>query len=121
MFSAGVSNVYTIEQVYYRYVYSARPPYGRLERYVRYDNTPDDSFPPSSPTWTLIANHLTDFSIEYQTVDGNVLAGNPLSAANRGLVARIVFYLEGFDANGPTVGNRLVQIESAVLIRNAAL
>ncbi len=120
-FPGGLSEVFTVEQVYYRYVALSQPPYGRLERYVRYANTPDGTFPPGSVTWTVVADHLTDFSLGYRDAAGTVISGNPLSAADRALVQRIVFYLEGFESLGPTVGTELIQIESEVLIRNAAL
>ena len=55
-FAAGYSEVYTIEQVFYRYVAGSQAPYGRLERYVRYTNTPSTSVPSSG--WTTVADYL---------------------------------------------------------------
>ena len=69
-FNAGESAVATIEQVYYRYIPGSGPPYGSLVRHVRYDNSPDASFPPTGVSWTTVANHLTDFWLEYQDETG---------------------------------------------------
>jgi hypothetical protein len=120
-FAAGLSDVHTIEQVYYRYVPGSQPPYGRLERSVRYGNAPNDSFPPASPTWGVVAENLTDFWLEYRDAAGAVISGNPLSSAQRAQVRRIVFFLEGFDSVGPQGATQLIQVESEVLVRNAAL
>ena len=117
-FVAGQSNVATIEQVYYRYTSSTQPPYGRLERYVRYANTPNNTFPPTSITWTLIADHITDFWLEYRDAGGNVLTGSPLSAANRAKVASVHILVEGFDSIGPQGLPQSFQAESQVLVRN---
>ncbi len=120
-FRAGESDVLTIEQVYYRYVTGSSPPYGHLERYVRYANTPDGAFPPVGATWTVVADHLTDFSLEYRDAAGNVLAGNPLSAANRALVSGVFMFIEGFDSVGPQAIPQVLQAETQVLVRNAGL
>ena len=117
-FVAGRSAVLTIEQVYYRYTAANKPPYGRLERYVRYANTPDNTFPPTSISWVLIADHLTDFSLEYRNVAGSALTGSPLSAANRDLVRSIFILMEGFDDAGPQGSPRTFQAETQVLVRN---
>ena len=65
----------TIEQVHLRYVASSQPPYGRIERYVRYANTPSNTFAPNDATWTVIAEHLTDFSLAYENAGGTALTG----------------------------------------------
>ena len=120
-FRAGVSDVLTIEQVYYRYVADLARPYGRLERSVRYANTPDDVFPVVGATWAVVADHLTDFALEYRDAAGNVLAGNPLSADDRALVSTVFMYVEGFDSVGPQEITQILQAESQVLVRNAGL
>ncbi len=120
-FRAGNSDVLTVEQVYYRYVTGAQPPYGHLERYVRYANTPDNAFPPAGATWTVLADHLTDFSLEYRDAAGNVLAGNPLSAADRAQVGSVFMFIEGFDSVGPQAIPQILQAESQVLVRNSRL
>ena len=120
-FRAGQSDVLTIEQVYYRYVSAAQPPYGSLERYVRYANTPDSAFPPVGAAWTVVADHLTDFSLEYRDAAGNVLMGNPLSAGDRALVSSVFMFIEGFDSVGPQAIPQVLQAESQILLRNAGL
>ena len=120
-FRAGESDVLTIEQVYYRYVPVSQPPYGHLERYVRYANTPDNAFPPVGATWTVVADHLTDLSLEYRDAAGNVLTGNPLSAGDRALVSSVFMFIEGFDSVGPQAIPQVLQAESHVLVRNAGL
>ena len=65
-FTAGDSNVATIEQVYYRYIPGSQQPYGSLERFVRYGNSPSSVFPPTGASWTTVADHLTDFWLESQ-------------------------------------------------------
>lgn len=120
-FVAGESEVLTIEQVYYRYVAQSQPPYGRLERHVRYANTPDDTFPPTGITWTVVADHLTDFWLEYRDAGGNAISGSPLSSAQRAQVRRVYFFVEGFDSVGPEAVSQIIQTESEVLVRNAGL
>lgn len=120
-FLGGESDVLTIEQVYYRYVPRSQPPYGRLERYVRYANTPDNTFPPVWATWTLMADHLTDFWLEYRDGGGNVVSGSPLSAVQRAQVQRVAIFLEGFDSVGPQGISQSTQIESEIFVRNAGL
>jgi len=119
-FMGGESNVATIEQVYYRYVPGSRQPYGSLERLVRYANSPDDSFPPSGARWTKVADHLTDFWLEYQDETGMTLVGTPLSAANRAAVSKIVLFMEGYDQIGPRGQPQLIQVRSEVVLRNPA-
>ena len=120
-FRAGQSAVVTIEQVYYRYVVGSQPSYGRLERYVRYANTPSADFPPDGAQWAVVADHLTDFSFEYRDAAGNTLVGNPLSADNRALVSSVFMFIEGYDSVGPQQIAQLLQAESQVLVRNAGL
>ena len=120
-FLAGNSDVLTVEQVYYRYVPDSSPPYGRLERYVRYANTPANAFPPVGVTWTVVADHLTDFVLEYRDATGNVLTGSPLSAGDRALVSSVFMFVEGFDTVGPQAIPQILQAESQVLVRNAGL
>ena len=68
-----------------------------------------------------MAENLTDVWLEYRTAAGAVISGNPLSSAQREQVQRIVFFLEGFDSVGPQGATQLIQVESEVLVRNAAL
>jgi hypothetical protein len=119
-FRAGKSRVSTVEQVYYRYVPQAQAPYGTLWRHVRYGNTPDATFPPTGATWTAVAEHLSDFWIEYQDGNGATLAGFPLSAANRALVRKIVLFMEGYDQVGVDGRPQQIQVRSEVLVRNLA-
>jgi prepilin-type N-terminal cleavage/methylation domain-containing protein len=120
-FEAGISNVATVEQIYYRYVPSTQAPYGRIERTVRYGNTPDDAFPPSGETWTPIASQLTDFWLQYQDASGSVLTGSSLTAGQRSLVRKVVLFMEGYDKVGPDGHPQLIQVRSEVLVRNLAL
>lgn len=117
-FTAGKSNVATIEQVYYRYVPGSQQPYGSLERYVRYGNSPSNAFPPTGVTWTTVADHLTDFWLEYQDESGTALTGSPLPVANRGAVRKIVLFIEGYDQIGPKGQPQLIQARSEILLRN---
>jgi type II secretory pathway pseudopilin PulG len=117
-FRAGESQVATIEQVYYRYLPSSQPPYGTLVRYVRYDNTPSSTFPPTGITWTPVANHLTDFWLEYQDRNGTALSSFPLSWADRWKIRKIVVFVEGYDQIGPQGQPQLVQARSEILLRN---
>jgi len=119
-FQAGESKVATIEQVYYRYIPGSIQPYGTLVRYVRYDSSPDDSFPPGGVSWTTVADHLTDFWLEYQDETGTTLAGSPLSAGNRAAVRKIVLFIEGYDQVGPEGQAQLIQARSEILLRNPA-
>ena len=118
-FVAGQSSVVTVEQVYYRYTPSTQPPYGLLERYVRYANSPSNTFPPTSVTWTVIADHLTDFWLEYRDASGSVLTGSPLSAANRANVDSIFMLVEAYDSVGAQGVPLTFEAESQVLLRNA--
>ena len=120
-FIAGESEVLSIEQVYYRYVPQSLPPYGYLQRYVRYDNQPDGVFPPTGITWSLVANHLTNFTLEYQDAGGGTLTGNPLTSSEQESVAKIIVTMEGYDSVGAQGGEQLVQVASELLVRNAAL
>lgn len=117
-FTAGESNVATIEQVYYRYVPGSQQPYGSLERFVRYGNSPDGLFPPTGVSWTTVADHLTDFWLEYQDTTGATLIGSPLSMANRAAVHKIVLFVEGYDRIGPQGQPQLIQARSEILLRN---
>ena len=96
-FTAGISRVVTVEQVYYRYVPGVRPRFGRLERSVRYGNEPDDAFPPSSAAWEVVAEHVIDFSIDFENEFGAPLNGNSLSAGQRWSVRKIIISVKGFD------------------------
>lgn len=118
MFTAGQSNVATIEQVYYRYVPGSQQPYGSLERTVVYGNSPSGAFPPSGVSWTTVADHLTDFWLEYQNRAGTALTGSPLSLANRAAVHKIVLFIEGYDRVGPQGQPQLIQARSEILLRN---
>jgi len=117
-FRAGESQVATIEQVYYRYLPSSQPPYGTLVRYLRYDNTPSATFPPTGVTWTTVADHLTDFWLEYQTANGTTLSSFPLSSTDRRRIRKIVVFVEGYDQIGPQGQPQLVQARSEFLVRN---
>ena len=117
-FEAGVGHVATVEQVYYRYVPSAQPPYGRLLRHVRYDNTPDDTFPPGGVSWIPVADHLTDLSMQYQDAAGAAITGSPMSVAQRAAITRVGVFMEGYDKAGPDGRPQVIQVRSAVLIRN---
>jgi prepilin-type N-terminal cleavage/methylation domain-containing protein len=117
-FTAGVSQVATIEQVYYRYLPSSQPPYGTLVRYVRYDNSPSATFPPTGVTWTTVANHLTDFWLEYQDRNETVLSSFPLSSSDRRGVRKIVVFVEGYDQIGPQGQPQLIQARTEILLRN---
>ena len=120
-FTAGKSEVFTMEQVYYRYVAQTAPPYGYLERVVRYDNQPSVVFPPSTGTWVRVADHLASFDLEYQDATGTVLTGSPLSATDRAAVHKIVVTMEGFDEVGPNHPDRRISLRSEILVRNKAL
>ena len=87
-------------------------------RAVRYGNSPDDSFPPGSVPWTTVADHLTDFWLEYQDETGTTLSGSPLSVANRAAVRKIVLFIEGYDQVGPVGQPQLIQARSEILLRN---
>jgi hypothetical protein len=117
-FRAGKSQVATIEQVYYRYLPSSQPPYGTLVRYVRYDNTPSSTFPPTGVTWTTVANHLTDFWLEYQDRNGTTLSSFPLSSSDRRRTHKIVVFVEGYDQVGPQGQPQVIQARSEILLRN---
>jgi len=118
-FAAGTSQVYTIEQVFYRYITGSQPPYGRLERFVRYANTPSTTAPTNG--WTTVADHLTDFDLQYLDASGAVISTGTLTAAQRASVRRVVLFLEGFDTVGARGGSQLIQVESEVLVRNLHL
>ena len=118
-FKAGKSLVYTIEQVFFRYISGTAPTYGRLERFVRYANTPSTLAP--SVGWTTVADHLTDFDLQYLDDSGSVISTGTLTAAERATVRRIVIFLEGFADVGARGGSQLLQIESEVLVRNLDL
>jgi prepilin-type N-terminal cleavage/methylation domain-containing protein len=120
-FEAGMSGVATVEQIYYRYIPDGRPPYGSIERYVRYGNDPDDSFPPSGATWTPVADHLTDFWLEYRDAADVPLTGSTLTANQRALVRKVVLFMEGYDRVGPDGHPQLIQVRSEVLVRNLSL
>ena len=117
-FTAGDSAALTLEQVYLEYVAAAQPPYGYLARDVSYLNGPSETFPAVSSSWSVVADHLTDFLLEYQDASGTVIAGNPLSAANRALIRKIVISIEGFDQTGPDGDPQLVRSRSEILVRN---
>jgi hypothetical protein len=119
-FTAGDSKVATIEQVYYRYAPGSRQPYGSLQRFVVYGNAPNDSFPPTGASWTTVADHLTDFWLEYQDETGATLVGSPLSVANRAAVRKIVLFMEGYDQIGPRGQPQVIQVRSEILLRNPA-
>lgn len=119
VFEAAKSEAATIEQVYYRYVASSSAPdYGRLERYVRYDNSPSNTFPPTGVTWDVVARQLTDFSLEFRDETGTLLTGSPLSQANREAVRRVVLFMEGYAQDGPNGVPQLLQIRSEIRPRN---
>jgi len=120
-FEAGMSGVATVEQVYYRYVPRAEAPYGAIERYVRYGNAPDDSFSPGGATWTPVADHLTDFWLEYRDAADVPLTGSTLTANQRALIRKIVLFMEGYDRVGPDGHPQLIQVRSEVLVRNLSL
>ena len=69
----------------------------------------------------IVARHLTDFWLEYRDAGGTLLSGNPLSAAQREQVKRIVLVMEGFDTVGPMNATQLIQVESEIMVRNAGL
>ena len=92
-----------------------------LQRYVRYANTPSNTFPPTGVTWTTVADHLIDFDLQYLDDAGTVISTGTLSATQRGAVRRIVFLLEGFNAVGPQGGTQTILLESEVLVRNLDL
>ena len=119
-FTAGDSKVATIEQVYYRYAPGSQQPYGSLQRFVVYDNSPNDKFPPAGAKWSTVADHLTDFWLEYQDETGATLVGAPLSLANRAAVRKIVLFMEGYDQIGPRGQPQLIQVRSEILLRNPA-
>ncbi|MCP3980726.1 MAG: hypothetical protein GY716_15600 [bacterium] len=119
LYPGGQSEVATIEQVYYRYVASSAPPtFGRLERYVRYANSPDSSFPPSGVTWEVVARNVTDFSFEYRDENNTVLSGSPLSGTNLAAVRRIVIFIEGLSQAGPQFAPQMLQMRTEILARN---
>jgi len=120
-FEAGTAEVATIEQVYFRYLPATEPPYGTLVRGIVYGNAPDDTFPASGIAWTTIADHLTDFWMEYQDVDGTVLSGSTLDPTQRALVRKIVLFLEGYDRVGVDGHPQLLQVRSEVLVRNLSI
>jgi len=118
VFRAGDAHVATIEQVYYRYIPGSQPPYGRLVRYVRFNNTPDDTFPPTGVTWTTVADHLTDFWLEYEDRNGTTLSSFPLSTVDRIRTHTIIVFVEGYDQIGPQGQAQIVQARSEILVRN---
>lgn len=118
-FEAGISHVYTIEQVFFRYIAGTAPTYGRLERFVRYANTPSPLAP--SLGWTTVADHLTDFDFQYLDSAGSMISTGTLTATERAAVRRIVFFLEGFADVGAQGASQLIQLESEVLVRNLDL
>ena len=117
-FEAGLAHVATVEQIYYRYLPSAQPPYGRLLRHVRYDNTPDNTFPPTGVTWVPVADHLTDFWMEYQDGSGTAITGSPMTVAQRAAIRRVAIFMEGYDKAGPDDPPQVIQVRSEVLVRN---
>ena len=117
-FTAGASEVLTLEQVYLRYVAASQPPYGYLARKVSYLNDPSSSLLALDSSWSVVADHLTDFDLEYQDDSGTVITGNPLIAVNRARIRKIVISLEGFDQTGPDGDPQLVRSRSEILLRN---
>lgn len=122
-FAPPDSMVATIEEVMYRYVAGTTPPYGRLQRFVRYGNTPSGTWPTAG--WVTVAEQLTSFSFQYQDASGNALAGSPLTAAQRDQIARIVINIEGIDTVGPISGahgiTRTLKMRGEALVRNRSL
>ena len=117
-FTGGISQTVTIEQVYYRYVPGVAPRYGRLEKYVRYGNEPDGTFPPPSAEWDVVADYLTNFSMDYENGSGAPLSGDPLTSAEIRSVRRIVITIEG-SADTPPVGHSLLfRARSELAVRN---
>ncbi len=117
--TAGISQAVTLEQVYYRYVPSSQAPnYGRLERYVRYENMPSNTYPPTGVTWSVVARQLTDFAFEFRDENDNVISGNPLSQVNREAVRKVVIFIEGFSQVGPGGAPQLLQMRSEIFARN---
>ncbi len=117
--TAGISHATTVEQVYYRYIPGSQPPdYGRLERYVRYENMPSDTFPPTGVTWAIVARHLIDFSFEFRDENDNVISGNPLNQAKREAVRKVVIFIEGFNRTGTDGAPQQLQMRSEIFARN---
>ena len=87
----------------------------------RYDNQPNNAFPPVGITWSLVANHLTNFSLEYQDAGGATLTGSPLTPSEKASVRKIIVAIEGYDSVGPQGAVQRLRIESEVLVRNAGL
>ncbi len=81
-------------------------------------NVPSNTFPAVDSSWSVVADHLTDFSLEYQDASGTAIAGNPLDAAGRALVRKIAVSIEGFDQVGPDGNPQLVRSRSEILVRN---
>ena len=117
-FAGGSSEALTIEQLHLEYVPASQPPYGYLARKVTYVNNPSATFPGVDSSWSVVADHLTDFSLEYQDDSGTTITGNPLSAANRALIRKIVVSIEGFDQGGPDSKPQLARSRSEILVRN---
>ena len=120
-FRGGKSRALTVEQVYYRYTARSEPPYGYLERYVRYNNGPSGTFPPDPVTWTVVARQLTDFWLEYQDSGGTTLTGDPLNSSRRSSVGRIALAMEGYDLVGAGGEGQRIIVESQIVVRNAGL
>lgn len=116
--AAGRSHVATVEQVYYRYTARAGSPYGALSRAVAYGHLPDNTIPPVGLTWTVIADHLSVFQLDYRNAAGTSFTSFPLSAADRADIAQVSVVLEGFDQIGPDGQPQEVQVRSQVLLRN---
>ena len=56
--------------------------------------------------------------MEYQDFSGGTITGSPMTASQRVRVNRVVIFMEGYDQAGPDGHPQLIQVRSAVLIRN---
>ncbi len=68
----------------------------------------------------MVADHLTDFWIEYRDETGTALTTFPLPAVDRATVRTIVLFMEGYDEVGPNGQPQLVQVRSEILVRNSS-
>ncbi|MDH3285086.1 MAG: prepilin-type N-terminal cleavage/methylation domain-containing protein [Acidobacteriota bacterium] len=114
----GVSGVFTIEQVYYRFSALPAPEYGVISRDVRYHNDPDANFPRSGAQWDNVASSVESLTLTYFDGAGTQITGNPVPAASLPNIARVVISIGGRERIGVGLDDRRVLLRSEVLIRN---
>jgi prepilin-type N-terminal cleavage/methylation domain-containing protein len=116
-FESNITEAFSIEQIYYRFISDANYPFGRIERAVVPTNTPVITVP-ANDQFVPVGYNIADMKLDLYRPDGSLITSNPFTTGDLQVANKISLVIVGRDRSSVQGQYQDVTLRSEILIRN---